>query len=133
MALADTRARPDPRQDEREGSGGELTMLELFGWEVGMSTLALIVLIVGALVLGGLSQFIGETKIGFEWLIVAPAVLVGGWLGSEAFGAASTWGPVFEGLYIVPALIGGVVLGAVADVIVRYLTGGSYVHEPRPI
>jgi uncharacterized membrane protein YeaQ/YmgE (transglycosylase-associated protein family) len=108
-------------------------MFDLFGWEIGMSALAAIVLIVGALLIGGVSQFIGDPRIGYEWLFTAAAVLVGGWLGSEAFGAASTWGPVFEGLYIVPALIGGVILGAVVDVIVRYVSGGSYTHEPRPI
>lgn len=108
-------------------------MFDLFGWEIGMSGLAAIVLIVGALLIGGVSQFIGDPRIGYEWLFTAAAVLVGGWLGSEAFGAASTWGPAFEGLYIVPALIGGVVLGAIVDVIVRYLSGGTYRHEPRPI
>lgn len=108
----------------------ELVLIE---WNVGMSALAAIVLVLGALILGGITQFIGEPRIGFEWLFPAAAVLVGGWLGSEAFGTASTWGPAFEGLYIVPALIGGVILGAVVDVIVRYLSGGSYTHEPRPI
>lgn len=108
-------------------------MLDLFGWDVGMSGLAVLILVVGALLIGGVSQFIGEPRIGYEWLFSAAAVLVGGWLGSEAFGTASTWGPVFEGLYIVPALIGGVILGVVVDVIVRYVSGGSYTHEPRPI
>jgi uncharacterized membrane protein YeaQ/YmgE (transglycosylase-associated protein family) len=108
-------------------------MLDLFGWDVGMSGLAVLILIVGALLIGGVSQFIGEPRIGYEWLFSAAAVLIGGWLGSEAFGTASTWGPVFEGLYLVPALIGGVILGAVVDVIVRYVSGGSYTHEPRPI
>lgn len=108
-------------------------MLDLFGWDVGMSGLAVLILVVGALLIGGVSQFIGEPRIGYEWLFSAAAVLVGGWLGSEAFGTASTWGPVFEGLFLVPALIGGVILGAVVDVIVRYVSGGSYTHEPRPI
>ena len=108
-------------------------MLDLFGWDVGMSALAAIGLIVGALVIGGVSQFVGEPRIGYEWLFTAAAALVGGWLGSEAFGTASTWGLVFEGLYVVPALIGAVILGAVVDVIVRYLSGGTYRHEPRPI
>jgi uncharacterized membrane protein YeaQ/YmgE (transglycosylase-associated protein family) len=108
----------------------ELVIVE---WNVGMSALAAILLVVGALVIGAISQFIGEPRIGFEWLFTAAGVLVGGWLGSEAFGTASTWGPEFEGLYILPALIGGVILGAVVDVIVRFATGGTYTHEPRPI
>jgi uncharacterized membrane protein YeaQ/YmgE (transglycosylase-associated protein family) len=108
-------------------------MLDLFGWDVGMSTFAAILLVVGALLIGAIPQFIGEPRIGFEWLFTAAAVLVGGWLGSEAFGSASTWGLEFEGLYVLPAIIGGVILGAVVDVVVRYLSGGSYTHEPRPI
>ncbi len=108
-------------------------MLALFGWDVGMSGLAVILLVAGALILGALPLFIGESRTGYEWLATAAAVLVGGWLGSEAFGGISTFGPVFEGLYLVTALVGGVVLGVVADVAVRYVTGGTYMHEPRPI
>jgi uncharacterized membrane protein YeaQ/YmgE (transglycosylase-associated protein family) len=108
-------------------------MLELIGWNVGMSTFAAILLVVGAVLLGAIVQFIGEPRIGYEWIFPAIALVVGGWLGSEAFGTLSTWGPEFEGLYVLPALIGAVVLGAVVDVVVRYVTGGSYTHEPRPI
>lgn len=108
-------------------------MLNLFGWDVGMSGLAVILLVAGALVIGAIPLFIGEARTGYEWLATAAAVLVGGWLGSEAFGGISTFGPVFDGLYLVPALVGGVVLGAVVDVAVRYVTGGTYTHAPRPI
>jgi hypothetical protein len=108
-------------------------MLELFGWDVGMSGLAVILLVAGALVIGAIPLFIGEARTGFEWLATGAAVLVGGWLGSEAFGGISTFGPAFEGLYLVTALVGGVVLGAVADVAVRYVTGGTYTHVARPI
>lgn len=109
-------------------------MLELFGWNVGMSGLALFLLVAGALVIGAIPLLIGEARTGYEWLVTAAAVLVGGWLGSEAFGGISTFGPAFDGLYLVTALIGGVVLGAVADVAVRYVTGGTYsTHAPRPI
>jgi hypothetical protein len=108
-------------------------MLELFGWNIGMSGLALFLLVAGAILIGAIPLFIGEARTGYEWLATAAAVLVGGWLGSEAFGGVSTFGPVFEGLYVVTALVGGVVLGAVADVAVRFVSGGSYTHAPRPI
>jgi uncharacterized membrane protein YeaQ/YmgE (transglycosylase-associated protein family) len=108
-------------------------MLELIGWDVGMSGFAALLLVIGALLLGAVPQFIGEARIGYEWVFTAVAVLVGGWLGSEAFGALSTWGAEFEGLFILPALIGGVVLGGIVDIVTRYVTGGSYTHEPRPI
>jgi hypothetical protein len=108
-------------------------MLNLFGWDVGMSGLAVILLVAGALIVGAIPLFIGEARTGYEWLSTAAAVLAGGWLGSEAFGGISTFGPVFDGLDLVTALVGGVLLGAVADVAVRYVTGGTYTHEARPI
>ena len=108
-------------------------MVELLGWEVGMGGLALTTLIAGALLVGVGAQFIGDATTGWDWVPVAIAALVGGWIGSEALAGASTWGPVFDDLYMVPALIGGLVVGAAVDLVVRYATGGHYVHAPRPI
>ncbi len=45
----------------------------------------------------------------------------------------STWGPAIEGLYIVPAIIGAVVLGGMLDAVVRFGTEGTYDAEMRPI
>jgi hypothetical protein len=36
-------------------------------------------------------------------------------------------------MFLLPALIGAVVLGFVVDLVVRYATGGSLVHHPRPV
>lgn len=109
-------------------------MLELIGWNVGMTLVAAVLLVIGALVIGAIAQYIGRVVIGYEWVFTAVAALVGGWLGSEAFGTLSAWGPVFDGLYILPALIGGVVLGAATDAVVRYATGGTYLEpHARPI
>lgn len=104
-------------------------MLELYGWDVGMSTLAVLLLIAGALVVGGASYVIGDVTAAFEGILTGLAALAGAYLGSEAFGALSTWGPAFEGLYVVPALIGGIVLGGLVDAITRFATHGSYVHQ----
>lgn len=108
-------------------------MLEIVNWNVGMSTLAGVLLIAGALLIGVIAQFIGEVKVAFHWAVVALAALVGGWLGSEALGTLSTWGPEFEGLYIVPAILGGLILGTIADVVARYSTEGSYRQHAQPI
>jgi uncharacterized membrane protein YeaQ/YmgE (transglycosylase-associated protein family) len=107
-------------------------MLDLFGWNVGMTGVAALMLVLGALILGAIAQIIGRVVVGYEWIFTALAALVGGWIGSEALGTLSTWGPVFDDLYILPALIGGIVLGGLVDVVVRRSTGGSYL-EPRPI
>ena len=68
-------------------------MLELGNWNVGMSTLAAVLLVAGALLVGAIAQFIGDGRAGYHWAVVALATLVGGWLGSEAFGTFSTWAP----------------------------------------
>ena len=108
-------------------------MLVLVEWNVGMSTLAGVLLIAGALLIGVIAQFIGDVKVAYHWAVVAFAALVGGWLGSEAIGTFSTWGPEFEGLYIVPALLGGLILGTIADVLLRYSIEGGYRQHPEPI
>lgn len=108
-------------------------MLELIGWDVGMGGFAAVLLVVGALVIGILTQFIGDVTVGWEWAATAVAALIGGYLGSEALGSLSTWGIVYDSLYILPALIGGVLFGVVMDAILRYSTEGSYVHHARPV
>ena len=108
-------------------------MLEVLGWDVGMSTYAAILLVLGAILLGVIAHIIGDVRTGWEGPVAAVAALIGGYLGSEAFGTFSTWGVAFEGLYVLPALIGGLVLGFVVDALVRYATEGSYVSHPSPI
>ena len=105
-----------------------------FGWDIGMGAAGLLLLVGGALVLGLIVQLIGETRTGYEWLVAGVFAVVGGWLGSESFGTASTVGPAWStSCTLLPALIGGVVLGGIVDIVVRTMTGGSYVHHPRPI
>jgi uncharacterized membrane protein YeaQ/YmgE (transglycosylase-associated protein family) len=110
-----------------------MEMLDLFGWNVGMTAWAVLALIAGAVIIGIVLQYVGDVTNGYEWSVAGLAAIIGGWLGSEAFGAASTWGYQWEGMYIFPAIIGAVVLGFVVDLVVRYATGGSLVHHPRPI
>ena len=85
-----------------------------------------VLLIVGALVVGVAAQFIGEVKTSYHWIIVSIAALIGGLICSEFVTDWRTFEPVWEGLALVPALIGGLVFGVVADVIARFATGGSY-------
>jgi uncharacterized membrane protein YeaQ/YmgE (transglycosylase-associated protein family) len=81
-------------------------MFEPFGWNVGMTPIAAILLVLGALIFGAIAQVIGRVVVGYEWIFTAVAALVGAWIGSEALGTLSTWGPEFEGLYVLPAVIG---------------------------
>ena len=108
-------------------------MLDLFGWDVGMSGFAALFLVVGALAIGVAAQYIGEVRVGWEWATTGAGALVGGYLGSEAFGGLSTWGAAFDGLYILPALIDGFVVAIIVDPPPPPPPQGSYLREPRPI
>ena len=85
-----------------------------------------IALIAGALLFGVVAQLLGETHTGFEWLIDAIGAGIGALFASEFITAWRTVEPVWDGLAIVPAVIGGLVVGLVVEIATRYLTGGSY-------
>ena len=89
-----------------------------------------LVLLAGALLFGVIAQFIGETRTGYEWLVDGVAAALGAVIASEFIISAGTFEPVWDGLAIVPALIGGLVLGLVVEVITRYMTGGRYTAHP---
>lgn len=95
--------------------------LGLGGWTV---------LIVGALVFGVIAQYIGETRTGYEWLVDAAAAGIGAFVASEFILAWRTFEPVYDGLALAPALIGGLVVGIVVEVVTRYMTGGTYTGRP---
>lgn len=89
-----------------------------------------ILLIVGALVFGVVAQVIGETQTGFEWLVDAIAAAIGALVASEFIVMWQAAGPVWDGLALVPALIGGLAVGLVVELATRYLTGGTYTGHP---
>lgn len=91
-----------------------------------------VLLVVAAIVFGALAQFIGETRTGFEWLVDAIAFGIGALVASEFVTSWRTFEPVWNGLALVPALIGGLVVGIVIELVTRYTTGGTYTHHPSP-
>ncbi len=93
---------------------------------VDMTVWGAVILIVGALVIGVISQFIGDVRTPYHWIVVAIAALVGGVFASEMVTAWQTIEPVWEGVALLPALVGGLVLGIIADAVMRFATGGSY-------
>ena len=84
--------------------------------------LGIAILVVGALVVGWLYRYVGENQEGWGWLITAIGAGVGGFIGSESLGGASTWGPETGGMFLLPALIGAVVVGGVVEWVVRQVT-----------
>lgn len=98
--------------------------LGLFGW---------IAILAGALLFGVVAQFIGETRTGYEWLVDGIAAALGAVVASEFIISARTWEPVWEGLAIVPAIIGALALGIVVEVVTRFMTGGNYTARPMAV
>jgi len=92
-----------------------------------------LVVFAGALLFGVVAQFIGETKTGYEWLIAATAAAAGAVIASEFIISLRTYAPAFDGLALVPALIGGLALGVVVELATRYMTGGNYTTRPVAI
>ena len=105
------------------GSQVELAItLGLGGW---------ILLILGAVVFGVVAQFIGEANTGYEWLVDGIAAALGAIIASEFIVGLQAFAPVWDGLALVPALVGGVVLGGIVELVTRYATGGTYTaHRP---
>ena len=83
-----------------------------------MNLLSWIILLAVSAVLATATQFLffrHPKKTDYDWVYTAGGALLGGF-------TASVWypvGPVVAGLYILPALAGAVVLGAVAEFIYR--------------
>jgi len=86
--------------------------------EEQMTLLSWIILLAVSAVLATAAQFLfvrHPKKTDYDWVYTAGGALLGGF-------TASLWypvGPVVAGLYILPALAGAVVLGAVAEFIYR--------------
>jgi uncharacterized membrane protein YeaQ/YmgE (transglycosylase-associated protein family) len=89
-----------------------------------------LVLLAGALLFGVVAQFIGEARTGYEWLVDGIAAGIGAIVASEFIISTRTFEPIWDGLAIVPALIGGVALGLVVELATRFLTGGRYTSRP---
>ena len=91
-----------------------------------------ILLIVASVVFGAIAQFVGETRTGWEGAVDAVAFGIGALIGSEFIVAMQAYGPVWDGLALVPALVGGLIVGLIVEVSTRYVTHGTYVHHATP-
>ncbi|HLA17468.1 MAG TPA: hypothetical protein VJZ72_11260 [Candidatus Limnocylindrales bacterium] len=101
---------------------------------IDMQAPAWALVIGGGLVFGVIAQFVGRTETGWEWLIDGIGFVVGAVVASELIIAFQTVEPMWEGLALVPALIGGIVVGLLVDVATRYVTGGSpFTHHPMSV
>jgi uncharacterized membrane protein YeaQ/YmgE (transglycosylase-associated protein family) len=126
MAMESRPIPADSRSIATWGERKEAAMLD-FSFDVGLW--GWLILIVGALLLGVIAQLIGTARFGYEWIITAIAAFVGAFAASEFIVDWRAYQPVFDNLALIPALIGGVVVGVVIAVAMRLVTGGTYLGE----
>ena len=100
-----------------------------FTFDVGVW--GLLILVIGAVVLGIIAQLIGEARFGYEWIVTGVGAFVGAFAASEFIVGWRAYEPVFDNLALIPALIGGIVVGIVVAVATRFLTGGTYLGEAK--
>ncbi len=92
-----------------------------------MGFLAFGTIVVIALIIGIAVQYAIEGGVSYEWFIVALAGTFGAYLASEVVVGGTVpllegikqWGPEFDGMFIVPAAIGGALIALIADVVIR--------------
>lgn len=108
-------------------------MVELLGWKVGVGAWGLETILIFSVLVGFCAMLVGTVRTTYQWLWTGGGALVGAWLGSEWFTRALAPGPVVDGLALLPALIGAVVVAAVVDLVVRAATGGSYRRQRRGV
>jgi uncharacterized membrane protein YeaQ/YmgE (transglycosylase-associated protein family) len=86
-----------------------------FGW------MGLTILIVGSVLVGVVYHLIGSPTMSYEWIASSVGAFVGGFIASEWIIGFREFAPVVDGLAIVPALLGGIVVGAVVAASTRML------------
>ena len=96
--------------------------------DMGIGAFAIVV--VAALVLGVLVQMYLNPKTGYEWLIVGVGASVGAWFASEItwtqwFTGLTDLGPQVDGLLIIPAVIGGLLIGTIVEALARTVESPS--------
>jgi hypothetical protein len=81
----------------------------------------LVILLVGAVVIGAARHYLIEARYVYAGVVIAIAAAVGGFVSAEWLGGFSEWGTTWYGLNIWPALIGAVVLAVVVEFIAQYM------------
>ncbi len=104
---------------------------------ITMTYLGWLLLVGGAVVIGIVYQLIGqaiaEVTMPYEWVVTAIVAFLGGLVCGQFVTAWLTIEPVWEGLALLPALIGGLVAGGVAAIAVRLVSGGTLVGKPHAV
>jgi len=95
-----------------------------------MGILAWLILLFGAAAIASLWQMLLKRPAN-EWIILAGAALIGAFTAHLWYGVPYEVGPTLDGLYVLPALAGGLLLAAAVDILYRTLTHHPTAHPPR--
>ena len=90
-----------------------------------MGILAVVVLLVAAVVIAYAGQSFGASTYAYEWVVVGIGAALGGFVAGTLLGPVSTWGPQFDGMYLLPAAIGAIVVAIVVEYVGRMLRSGG--------
>jgi hypothetical protein len=93
---------------------------------LSMGMWAVVLIVVASVLYGAALQLIGEASFAYEWLLTSIAAGIGAVVASEFVVGLRDWAPVFDGFALVPALIGGVLVGGVVAAATRYVTRGHH-------
>ena len=88
-------------------------------------------LAVGAFVIGVVAQWLGIAEGDDDWQPVMAGAFLGGVIGSELIASAPGLEPVWDGVALVPAAIGGALVGAIAAFLSLVVTGHRQPHDGR--
>jgi len=80
------------------------------------------VLILGSIAIGIAFYVFGDPQFNLEWVVTAIGAFIGGFVTSELVIGLRDYQPVYDGLALVPAVIGGVIVGGIVAAITRFLT-----------
>lgn len=87
-----------------------------------MGFLAFGTVLILALIVGFGVQMYAKKVLSYEWLVIALAGAFGAYFASETvvgsevplLDGIANWGPEFDGMFVVPAIIGGLLLAVIA-------------------
>jgi hypothetical protein len=95
---------------------------------ITIGVLGWVLLVLGALAVGVVIALIGRGAGSYEWALNSVGAAVGAVIGSEFIVGLRTIGPAVDGVTVVPAAVGGIILAVVLAAIARFIT----VDEPAP-
>jgi hypothetical protein len=68
-------------------------------------------------ILGFIGQAFGSRRFDYEWLAIDVGAFAAGFVAGGYLGALTEWGWRLDGLYVLPALLGAVLVGGLLKVV----------------